>query len=122
MIRGERLPLAIWTVNSRTEKKNTTKLSMAAAISPTSARAPSNPKSKNDSFNISSKPRVKGAQIIAASMARTGTTHNEVFRNSLNRFRRSQDMEFVSHHRCSRYELAGGRLTALFVEGFEAHC
>src|SRR5215831_3771165 len=77
MIRGDRFTLAICTVNSSTEKKNTMKLSMDAAIIPTAARAPWTPKLKIRTSSVEFKTRTNGAQTRAANMEATGTTQSE---------------------------------------------
>ena len=105
-MRGDRFALAICTVMSRTEKKKTTNVSMAPEISPTAAREPSKPNARKRKFSSSSKRRVRGANAIAASMATTGTIHNEVLRNPLSLFRWSHD---IVSSRCTRPAL--GRIS-----------
>ena len=56
---------------------------------------------------MSFKRRVRKIAIIAASIAKTGITHSEVFRNALSRCRPSQDMGVVSHHQTKMMQPTG---------------
>jgi hypothetical protein len=94
MIRGDRVPLAIWTVTNSTEKKKTTNVSIDAAIIPTAARAPCGPKPNKRSSRLESQYRVNRAEASAASMQETGTIHNEFLRKLRNCLRFNQNMPF----------------------------
>ena len=87
MIRGDKVPLAICTVTSSTEKKKMTNVSIAAAMIPITAREPCIPKSRSVHWKRSSNCRIIRAQISATNIERAGITHNEFLENAFNRFR-----------------------------------
>src|SRR5215831_13627847 len=103
MIRGERVLLASCTVSSSTEKKKTTKESMAAEIIPASARAPSEVYSRSPKFKILSRILNSGTERTAATVETAGTTHSEDRRKLRTRLRKAHDIEiwyspFGGHH------------------------
>src|SRR5262249_926354 len=99
MIRGDKFTLAICTVRSKTEKKNTMKLSIEAAIIPTAARAPWTPNWRKEWWRAESNRRIKGAQITAASMEPAGTTHREFRKKLLSCLRCSQNIRVKTRSR-----------------------
>src|SRR5215472_9389518 len=96
MIRGERVLLASCTVSSSTEKKKTTKESMAAEIIPASARAPSEVYSRSPKFKILSRILNSGTERTAARVETAGTTHSDDRRKLRRCLRKAHDIKIWS--------------------------